>query len=141
MIIKQEVQLNKQMFHFMQDREGHFLGTGEYTYTENPEMDLNIIINKCVIHVYPKEDTVDVEGNLNGYADSILTDVVVYNQETLEYRVLSEKDNIRIEARCQTRIFKDLSTAYIFNEPVKVDRISTTVTVHSLENYRHSIGR
>jgi hypothetical protein len=91
-------------------------------YTLSNEPLPKSIENWCVIHTYPCEDTLDEDGNLKGYRDSLFFNIKVFDVENKICYVPSRNyDGIRIEKPCNIRYFKDLSVMYVFHNGVKID--------------------
>lgn len=121
---------SKELIHedFFKGNKGH-----EYQLVEDCTKD---IINHCIIHIYPYSDTYDENGELNGYADALLFKAIIYNLDTMECCVLTNKDAIDIgKIKTKIRIFKDMSTLIEFRESVYIDRYGQCFEVLSLEEY------
>lgn len=105
-----------------------------YEEVDEPITEIN---RKCVLHLYPKEDTViegedNLKGNLKGFIDSMLCELHVYdvgNGKVYKHRYC---DGLFINGVLSqsTRIFKDLSTMVIISEPVDISYY-TSVEVES----------
>lgn len=95
----------------------------EYGYKEVEK--LNEVNGRCVIHIRPVKDTYssDEEYDLDGYCDAIFFKVEIYDCENrLVYKPNKLFDGIRtINVDCQSRIYKDLSTMYIFDNPIRIE--------------------
>ncbi|MDU6995974.1 MAG: hypothetical protein E6356_14025 [Terrisporobacter othiniensis] len=106
----------------------------KYEYKETKE-ELNQINGSCIIHIIPKSDTYlsDDENDLIGYCDSLMFEVKVFDVDKgLYYQGESLFDNIIIEdIKVETRIYKDLSTMYIFTKPTYVSYDENTLYVES----------
>lgn len=67
-----------------------------------------------IIHMYPKEDTYDESGKLNGYTDAIFCEIHIYDTSNLTvYKSQRLHDSLNsFSDLCvqQIKIFKDLST-------------------------------
>lgn len=82
------------------------------------------IKEKCVLHLYPKEDTmIKGKDNITGYIDSMLFELYVF--DVAERKVYKHKfcDAINVNGVLsqQVKIFKDLSTMIVIEEPVKIN--------------------
>lgn len=89
------------------------------------------IKGRCIIHIYPVEDTYNSKGELRGYCDAILCDMHVYDCKNEIVYKTNNHDSVSINAPCQTRIFKDLSTMLIIDGGVQL-MYCTTLSVHEL---------
>lgn len=98
------------------DRNEFYIGNVPYKYKKVDKL-WSGKIKECIIHMYPKEDTLNGNGELCGYCDSLFFDMVIYNEDTMEYYVLNNRDALNINVKTETRIFKDLSTMIICREP------------------------
>lgn len=132
--VKQEIKLNTYKHEFHHDAEGYFCGFNDRMYIRNQNMDLTLPISECIVHLYPTEDSVSETGELYGYADSLIHDVVIYNVLTSEYRVLPNKDNLYVGVPAHVRVFKDTSTMFCVEGAVVVNNIGTVVTVKRWED-------
>ena len=69
------------------------------------------VTDSPIIHMYPKEDTVTENGDLNGFRDALFSKVVIYIPGRREvYTVGGNCDAININMRSNVRVFKDGST-------------------------------
>lgn len=95
----------------------------EYGYKEVEK--LNEVKGRCVIHIRSVKDTYasDEEYDLDGYCDAIFFKAEIYDCENkIVYKPDKLFDGIRTtNIDCQSRIYKDLSTMYIFDKPVKIE--------------------
>lgn len=95
----------------------------------------------CIIHMTPKLDTYlsDDEDNLIGHCDSMMCEIKIFDTDNRTYyKRESLFDSIIIEnIHVESRIYKDLSTMYIFSEPVDIVYGSRTLYVES--DYASSI--
>lgn len=105
-----------------------------YEYKEVKE-EINKINGTCIIHMIPKMDTYlsDDEFDLVGYCDSMMCEVRVFDVDNnIYYKDESLFDNILIEdINVETRIYKDLSTMYIFTKPSNISYGENTLYVES----------
>ncbi|WP_312286663.1 hypothetical protein [Terrisporobacter sp.] len=105
-----------------------------YEYKEVKE-EINKINGTCIIHMIPKMDTYlsDNESDLVGYCDSIMCEIRVFDVDNnIYYKDESLFDNILIEdINVETRIYKDLSTMYIFTKPSNISYGCNTLYVES----------
>ena len=94
-----------------------------YEYKEVKE-EINRVDGTCIIHMIPKMDTYlsDDENDLIGYCDAMMCEITVFDVDnSLYYKDERLFDNIRIDnINVETRIYKDLSTMYIFTKPVSI---------------------
>lgn len=105
-----------------------------YEYKEVKE-EINKINGTCIIHMIPKMDTYlsDDESDLVGYCDSMMCEIRVFDVDNnIYYKDDSLFDNILIEdINVETRIYKDLSTMYIFTKPSYISYGCNTLYVES----------
>lgn len=75
----------------------------------------------CVIHIYPKSDTIvnGIDKDLEGYIDAYNCELHIYDCKNKTVYKSKLHDEVMADAKCKIRIFKDLSTMVIFDEPVK----------------------
>lgn len=89
----------------------------------------------CVIHLYPFKDTTDDEGDLLGFDDSLFFKAVIYNEDINEYYITTGRpiDNIgsrgNMGIKFQVRMFKDMSTMFIFEDKVFVSQVCSDLTI------------
>ena len=102
----------------------------KYSYNEK-ESCPKIFHNRIVIHIYPVGDTIEDDNNkAQGLEDSILFDVHIYDTIAFKKYIILNRDAILLEVPVETRIFKDLSTMYIIDEPCAFD-IFQKITIYS----------
>lgn len=92
------------------------------TFNAYKEIDeLPKFIENCIIHIYPKSDTIvnGIDNDLEGYIDAYNCELHVYDCKNKTVYKSKLHDEVMADAKCKIRIFKDLSTMVIFNEPVK----------------------
>jgi len=89
----------------------------DYIEVYNP---IEEIQGRCIIHIYPKHDTYNIEGELNGYIDAILCDMHIYDLNNKVVYKTRYHDSILLNVPCETRIFKDLSTMLIIDGGVEI---------------------
>lgn len=86
---------------------------------------IQIVKGRCVIHIFPTRDTYrsDNKNDLDGYCDSIMFSAKIYdNEKKIVYKSSKLFDNIDIrDLNVNSRVCKDLSTMYIFENPVKIN--------------------
>ena len=103
-----------------------------YEYKEVKE-EINRVNGTCIIHMIPKMDTYlsDDENDLIGYCDAMMCEITVFDVDnSLYYKDERLFDNIKINnVNVETRIYKDLSTMYMFTKPVKIMYGSNTLFV------------
>lgn len=90
---------------------------GRYTEIEDAPLEIH---GRCVIHIYPTEDTQKDNGELDGFCDAYNCRLDIYDviNKTVYKTYSHDEVNIRIPSR--VRIFKDLSTMIIVDEPVRL---------------------
>lgn len=85
-------------------------------YTEIDKMP-EYIEGRCIIHMYPVEDSYDKDGNLRSYCDAYLCHVHIYDVQNLTvFKTIRRHDEIDIEVPCCVRVFKDLSTMVVIRK-------------------------
>ena len=103
-----------------------------YEYKEVKE-EINRVNGTCIIHMIPKMDTYlsDDENDLIGYCDAMMCEITVFDVDNkIYYKEELLFDNIRIDnINVEIRIYKDLSTMYMFTKPVKIMYGSNTLFV------------
>jgi hypothetical protein len=71
--------------------------------------------------MYPVEDTIDENYNLNGFHDSLFFNINIYNiNNKTVYKSKMHHDGISILIPCETRYFKDLSLMLIFTSGISI---------------------
>jgi hypothetical protein len=107
--VKNEIEIHEKSVEYIRETLSN--------YTEVYELDKNI--KNPIIHMYPVEDTIDEEGNLNGYIDALFFRIHIYDPEKgTVYKGNKLHDgivpfeNLHIS---QIKIFKDLSTLICLN--------------------------
>jgi len=132
--VENKIQISKESLQHINN--DFFKGYNGHIYKLNEKWkDKNI--NKCLIHLYPKCDTYEIDNidnesgyDLCGYLDSLLFNVIIYDGDLMEYHMIGVKDNIQIsKVKSQTRIFKDLSTMIYFKQPVYIQIYSQTIEI------------
>lgn len=87
-------------------------------YKETKELPSKIN-GRTLIHIYPKEDTLnDNNDNSTGFVDVLNCEVHIYNTDNMTVFKTRKHDQIEVEVPCNVRIFKDLSTMLIIDTPV-----------------------
>lgn len=116
MNIEQKIQIYKPSIKYLD-----LIDTYEYKEVKS---EINKIKGTCIIHMMPKMDTYlsDNKDDLIGYCDSIMCEIKVFDVDNgTYYKGKSLFDSIIIEnIYVQSRIYKDLSTMYIFNKPIDI---------------------
>lgn len=80
-------------------------------YTYSDERVPNHINGLCIIHMYPKEDTmINGSDELTGYTDAYSCDVRIYDVKNRICYNADYTDAIDIDVPCKVKVFKDLST-------------------------------
>ena len=84
-------------------------------YTESDEAIPRFFPKGVVLHLHPDEDTLDENDQLNGYEDSVLCTLKVYDQATKVVYSVKNRDCITLDPTVHSfiRIFKDLSTMVV----------------------------
>ncbi len=85
------------------------------------------ILGRCIIHMYPKEDTTPDNGDVNGFVDAFNCEVHIYDVAKKIKYISRYHDDIQVDKPCGVRIFKDGSTMIT---------ISNTIQIH----YFHSMS-
>lgn len=112
MIIKNEINITEESEYKLRELFSRYKET-----EEQPE----VINDWCVIHLYPKEDTINENGETNGYCDALFFDIHVFNCDNKTvYKARGWYDAIHVEKKCELRLFKDMSTMLIFRDGVEI---------------------
>lgn len=88
----------------------------QYTKVER----LSEIIENPIIHMYPKKDTYDSDGELNGYIDALFFELYIYDTDKMTVWK-SNRLHDAIMPACkhieigQIKVFKDSSTMIVLN--------------------------
>src|SRR5699024_5618290 len=94
----------------------------EYEYKEDEK--LNEVKDRSVrnMKIVKEKNNSDEEYDLDRYCDAIFFKAEIYDCENkIVYKPDKLFDGIRTtNIDCQSRIYKDLSTMYIFDKPVKI---------------------
>lgn len=102
-----------------------------YGYTEVSKNEVKS--KRSIVHMIPKIDSYlsDDENDLIGYCDTILCEIKVFDLDNLTYYKEERLfDSISIkDVKSESRIYKDLSTMYIFNDPIKIDIVEKTLFI------------
>lgn len=78
------------------------------------------IKGRCIIHIYPKRDTYEENGELSGFCDALLCEMHVYDcKNKLVYKTQNH-DSVYLGVPSETRIFKDLSTMLVIDGGVQL---------------------
>jgi len=107
--------------------------TETFAQYEQVDEPIRYIDKKCVLHLYPKEDTmIDGKDNLTGYMDSMICELYVFDvgERKAYHCKFCDAVNVRGVLTQQTKIFKDLSTMIVIDEPVNINYY-TAVEVES----------
>lgn len=130
--IKQEVKIYHQSIEHL-----NIIDTYGYTECKNELEEIN---GSCIIHISPKKDTFidDNKEDLIGYCDSIMFDMTVFDVDNrIYYKSDSLYDSIVIEnIKVQSRIYKDLSTMYMFNKPIHIMYGENTVYIDGFLEFK-----
>jgi len=118
-----EIDIMKESYEYIQKT------FSQYTETDDP---INKIEERAIIHLYPKEDTYDENGGLNGYTDALFFEGVIYDTKNMIfYRSKRKHDAVRSAVPTETRAFKDLSTMIIIDGGVTINYLQE-INVHKL---------
>lgn len=80
-----------------------------------------ILYGRTVIHMYPQQDTIKDDGELDGFQDSLLFNFNIYDTSTGKvYKRVGLFDEFVIEVPCRVRSFKDLSTMIVIDEKISI---------------------
>lgn len=85
-----------------------------FTSYKKVDYDTSRVFKNPLVHLYPTEDTITEDGELNGYRDALFVTIRIYDVEKDIYMEIKNRDgldfyNDRINIR-QIRVFKDGST-------------------------------
>ena len=101
----------------------------EYKEVDKP---LYEIKGRCIIHIYPKKDTYEEDGELYGYCDALLCEMHIYDcNNELVYKTQNH-DSVYLDVPSGTRIFKDLSTMLIIDGGITIS-YGTGLSIYRLE--------
>jgi hypothetical protein len=91
------------------------------------------VLKNPIIHIYPKYDTYNADGELEGYIDSLFCDIHVYDIERMtKWKSKRTHDGIMPFANLnidQIKIFKDLSTMICLQGEYRLSGSSTAFSV------------
>jgi len=110
--MKIEVPLNEESVQLIQD-----------TFTSYQEDDKipKVLYGRTIIHVYPKKDTINEDGEYEGFYDSLFFNFDIYNTDNEKvYKRSALYDELVIETPCRIRVFKDLSTMIIIDDNISI---------------------
>lgn len=95
----------------------------------------NNIVEKPIIHLYAKEDTTNVEGDLNGYDDALFFEAHIYDTKNeIKYTTrLHDSVDVGDTDIWQVKIFKDGSTMMQFYENYKFGN-TTTLSMYKIRD-------
>lgn len=128
--VEQKIQIYKPSIEYLD-----LINTYEYKEVKD---EINKTKGACIIHMMPKMDTYlsDNEDDLIGYCDSMMCEIRVFDVDNRTYyKRESLFDSIIIEnIHAESRIYKDLSTMYIFSKPVDIMYGGNTLYVESNYN-------
>lgn len=93
---------------------------------------LDEIKGRCIIHIYPKQDTYEEDGALYGFCDALLCEMHIYDCEKQLVYKTNNHDSVYLDVPCGTRIFKDLSTMLIIDSGITIS-YGTGLSVYRLE--------
>lgn len=114
--IKREVTIHAPSYEYLNVKE-------QCKYTQ-VHKEIKNVKGRCIIHLYPKADTFcsDDSEELEGYCDALLFQAQVFDVDNrVCYKSDTLYDNINIkDINVESRIYKDLSSMYIFDSPVEI---------------------
>jgi len=89
----------------------------EFGYVPTDELNPS---TRYIIHMYPMEDTLDEEGNLNGFRDSLFFTCKVFNPKEKTVYTMQYKDAIMVsdDINVTTKCYKDGS--YMLEASTKI---------------------
>lgn len=90
------------------------------------------IKGRCIIHIYPKKDTYEEDGELYGYYDALLCEMHIYDCNNEIVYKTKYHDSIYLDVPIGTRIFKDLSTMLVIDGGIILS-YGTGLSVYRLE--------
>jgi len=91
---------------------------GWYTQVGQPIEKIN---GRCVIHMYPTEDTYDENGELVGYRDALFFNVHVYDAENRICYIRNRADAITTgDVGVTVKYFKDGSTMLVMDGNIDI---------------------
>jgi len=108
--IKQEIEITQQSEDYIKEVLSWYTET-----TKQPKP----FKGRTIIHIYPKEDTIEPNGNLKGFIDTFMSNVHIYNTVDKTVYKINNKDNVEVNVPCQVKIFKDLSTIIVIDKPIR----------------------
>lgn len=80
-----------------------------------------VLYGRTIIHMYPTKDTIENNGELIGYHDSLLFNFNIYNTATERvYKRIGLFDEFVMEVPCKIRSFKDLSTMIVIDKKISI---------------------
>ena len=126
MIVKRQINLNQKSKHYLRELENY----------EEVDTLPSILYGKTIFHIYPKRDTLN-RGISRGFEDAIESKVIIYNSDMIKHIKYQSKrlhDEVASNVNVRTRIFKDLSTMLIINEPIKVE-LGQSIKILGYEKY------
>jgi hypothetical protein len=80
-----------------------------------------VLYGRTVIHMYPKKDTIENNGELTGFEDSLLFNFNIYDTVNKKvYKRMGLFDEFVVEVPCRIRSFKDLSTMIVIDKKISI---------------------
>ena len=74
-----------------------------------------------ILHIYPTKDTLrDDSDYIDGYDDSLLFDLHIYDLESLTKQIVCGRDQIELRVPANARVFKDGSTMIVIKGPTRI---------------------
>lgn len=121
MIITNEVALHQNSVNYAKETFEQYTEVDSMRYVENP-----------IIHMYPKEDTYEENGELNGYIDALFFEAHIYDTKNMTvWKSKKLHDGIMPYADLnvsQIKVFKDLSTMIVLHGKYQISR-STAMSI------------
>lgn len=104
MIVSNEIKLHQESINYL-----------NRIFTDYNEVEsLSKIVENPIIHMYPKKDTYEEDGELDGFIDAIFSEVHIYDTVNMTvWKSKSLSDGLASYADItvkQIKVFKDLST-------------------------------
>jgi hypothetical protein len=80
-----------------------------------------VLSGRTVIHMYPQKDTIESNGDLIGFEDSLLFNFNIYDTTHKRvYKRMGLFDEFVMEVPCRIRSFKDLSTMIVIDKNISI---------------------
>ncbi len=108
-------------------KSGEIIKGCEYRYSRTKDMPASVR-NKLYLHIYPKKDTLQDDGERLGIFDSYLSEIHIFNTDNNTVYVLPrlyDNVDIQVSKHINVRYFKDLSIFIEVPGPVRIKADST----------------